>query len=168
VREHQLSGSSVPPAVASQVEPLSGVTKVPRKRVPVGGRPLTEATLDLRRLLEDLEHVLHHDRLIKAWPDAAQKGSRTVEVPVPPLLAPPDRPGLYHQARRDRRGRRRVGLRDDDRTSALLILASGVDPNLAASATVWCSRATIRGLMIRSREGVRRAGGLVLSHAIGP
>ena len=53
--------------------------------VPVEGRPLTEATLDLRRLLEDLEHVLHRDRLIKAWAraDAAQKGSRTVEVPVP-------------------------------------------------------------------------------------
>jgi hypothetical protein len=46
---------------------------------------LTEATLDLRQLLEDLEHVLHRDRLIKAWAraDAAQKGSRTVEVPVP-------------------------------------------------------------------------------------
>jgi hypothetical protein len=30
---------------------------------------LTEATLDLRQLLEDLEHVLHRDRLIKAWPE---------------------------------------------------------------------------------------------------
>ena len=28
-----------------------------------------------------------------------------------------------------------------------------VDPNLAASGTVWCSRATIRSLMIRPREG---------------
>jgi hypothetical protein len=26
-------------------------------------------TLDLRQLLEDPEHVLHHDRLIKAWPE---------------------------------------------------------------------------------------------------
>jgi len=30
---------------------------------------LTEATLDLRQLLEDLEHVLQRDRLIKAWPE---------------------------------------------------------------------------------------------------
>jgi len=36
---------------------------------PVAGRPLTEATLDLRQLLEDLEHVLHRDWLIKAWPE---------------------------------------------------------------------------------------------------
>jgi len=28
---------------------------------------LTEATLDLRQLLEDLEHVPHRGRLIKAW-----------------------------------------------------------------------------------------------------
>jgi hypothetical protein len=26
-------------------------------------------SLDLRQLLEDPEHVLHHDRLIKAWPE---------------------------------------------------------------------------------------------------
>jgi hypothetical protein len=74
-------------------------------------RPLTEATLDLRQQLEDLEHVHLRDRLIKAWPELMlQKGSRTVEVPVPesPPLAPADRPGLFHQARRDRRGRRRV------------------------------------------------------------
>jgi hypothetical protein len=66
------------------------------------------------------------------------------------------------------RARKAVGLWDDDRTSAVLILASGVGPNLAASATVWRSRATIRSLMIRPSEGVRRAGGLVSSHAIGP
>jgi hypothetical protein len=59
-------------------------------------------------------------------------------------------------------------LGDDDRTSALLILTSGVDPNLAAPATAWCSRATIRSLMIRPSEGGQEAGGLVSSHAIGP
>jgi hypothetical protein len=35
--------------------------------------------------------------------------------------------------------RKRVGFRDDDRISALLIVASRVDPNLAAPATAWCS-----------------------------
>ena len=31
-------------------------------------------------------------------------------------------------------------LGDDDRTSALLILASSVDPTLQAPVTAWCSR----------------------------
>jgi hypothetical protein len=31
--------------------------------------PLTEATLDLRQLLENLEHVHLRDRQIKAWPE---------------------------------------------------------------------------------------------------
>jgi hypothetical protein len=53
----------------------------------VTGRPLAEATLDLRQVLEDLEHMLHRDRLIKAWPELMlQKGSRTVEVRFPSPL----------------------------------------------------------------------------------
>jgi hypothetical protein len=54
---------------------------------------------------------------------------------------------------RSLRTRPMEGSGDDDPASAFLILASGIDPNLAAPATAWCSRATIRSLMIRPSEG---------------
>jgi hypothetical protein len=61
--------------------------------------------------------------------------------------------------------------RGHDRTSALLILASSVDPNLASTCDRVVLSTTIRSLMITPSDtarAVRRAGGLVSSHAIGP
>jgi len=57
----------------------------------------------------------------------------------------------------------RVGGRDDNRTPALLILASGVDANPAAPATAWCSRATIRSLMIMASEGRHEGRSMAVS-----
>jgi len=62
-------------------------------------------------------------------------------------------------------------LGDDDRTSVLLILAASVDPNLAST----CGRVVLSSndpqphdQAERHSEAVRRAGGLVSSHAVGP
>ena len=87
-----------------------------------------------------------------------------VAIHHPWRLEPSDRLyWLQPQARR-----KRVGLRDDHRTSALLILAGGVDAKTLQHLRPRGALSTIRSLMIRPSEGRSWAGGLVSFHAIGP